>query len=323
MTSNTESKPPSLILVVIAFITIYLVWGSTYFFIQQAVIHIPPMIMGSFRFLIAGSILLGWSMAKGESIGNMQQIKPAVVSGLLLLLVGNGAVMWAEKTLPSSLVAVLLSSTPIWFVVLDRPKWQENFKSRSTMLGIITGFAGVILLLKEKAVEAFSIPGFSVQIFSLLIIIMGALSWAGGSIYSKYNSKGSSNVNSGWQMFAAGLAFFSGSLITHEWRTFEWGAVTTGSWLSLVYLILFGSLAGYSAYVWLLKVRPAVQVSTYAYVNPLIAVLLGVLFAGEHFSAYQTAGFIVILGGVLLINLSKYRSELRRMRSQSFGKASG
>jgi len=188
------------------------------------------------------------------------------------------------------------------------------------MLGIFTGFIGVILLLKEKALEAFSMPGFSVEVFSLLIILMGALSWAGGSIYSKYNSKGSSNVNSGWQMLAAGIAFFSGSLITHEWRTFEWHTVTMGSWLSLVYLILMGSLAGYSAYVWLLKVRPAVQVSTYAYVNPLIAVFLGVLFAGEHFSGFQTAGFIVILGSVLLINLSKYRGELRRMRSDSVAK---
>jgi drug/metabolite transporter (DMT)-like permease len=317
---KSEKEPVSVAMVVIAFITIYLVWGSTYFFIQQAVKHIPPMIMGTFRFLIAGSLLLGWSYAKGETIGNLQQIKPAVVSGLLLLLVGNGAVMWAEKTLPSSLVAVLLSSTPIWFVLLDRPKWQENFKSRTTMLGIFTGFTGVILLLKEKASEAFSMPGFSVEVFSLLIILLGALSWAGGSIYFKYNSKGSSNVNSGWQMLAAGLVFFSGSLITYEWRTFDWNAVTMGSWLSLVYLILMGSLAGYSAYVWLLKVRPAVQVSTYAYVNPLIAVLLGVLFAGEHFSGFQTAGFIVILGSVLLINLSKYRSELRRIRSQSFRK---
>lgn len=317
---KSAKEPASLAMVVIAFITIYVVWGSTYFFIQQAVIHIPPMIMGTFRFLIAGSILLGWSYAKGETIGNLQQIKPAIVSGLLLLLVGNGAVMWAEKTLPSSFVAVLLSSAPIWFVVLDRPKWQENFKSRSTMFGILTGFIGVILLLKEKAVEAFSIPGFSVEVFSLLIILIGALSWAGGSIYSKYNSTGSSNVNSAWQMLAAGLAFFSGSLITREWSTFEWHSVTTGSWLSLVYLILMGSLAGYSAYVWLLKVRPAVQVSTYAYVNPLIAVLLGVLFAGEHFSGFQTAGFVVILGSVLLINLSKYRSEVRRMRSQAFEK---
>ncbi len=317
---KSEKETTSLVMVVIAFITIYLVWGSTYFFIQMAVKDIPPLIMGSFRFLVAGSLLLGWSFAKGETIGNPKQIKPAVISGLLLLLVGNGAVMWAEKTLPSSFVAVLLSSAPIWFVVLDRPKWSENFTNRSTMTGIITGFVGVLLLLIEKVTAAFSLPGSGLEVFGLVIIVIGSISWAGGSIYSKYNSFGSSNVNSAWQMLAAGLSFFTGSLISHEWSRFDWHSVSMAAWLALVYLILMGSLAGYSAYVWLLKVRPAIQVSTYAYVNPLIAVLLGVLFAGEHLSAYQTAGFVVILVSVLLINLSKYRGELRRMRSDSVAK---
>jgi len=312
--SKTGKDGVSIAMVIIAFITIYLVWGSTYFFIQKAIQHFPPMIMGSLRFLTAGLIMLIWSYAKGEPIFNWQQIKPSIISGLLLLLVGNGAVMWAEKTLPSSFVAVLLSSAPIWFVVLDKPMWRENFSNPSTMLGLIIGFVGVILLLKEKAVAAFSIPGFSLEVFGLLIIVMGSISWAGGSIFSKYHSKGSSNVNSAWQMLTAGIAFFAGSMMTREWRGFEWGSVSSGSWLSLLYLIFMGSLAGYSAYVWLLKVRPAVQVSTYAYVNPLIAVLLGVFFAGEHLSFLQTTGFVVILGSVLLINLSKYRSALRRVK---------
>jgi len=314
--SITAKKRVSPVMVIIAFATVYLVWGSTYFFIQKAVLHIPPMIMGALRFLIAGFLLMGWSLLKGEQIGTWRQIKPAIITGLLLLLVGNGAVIWAEKTLPSSLVAVLVSSSPIWFVALDKPKWKENLTNRSTILGLIFGFIGVILLFSEKAAKAVSLPGNSYEIIGLIILVIGSISWAGGSLYSKYHSSGSTTVSSAWQMLAAGIAFTLCSFLSHEWSGFKWQSVTTSSWLSLIYLILMGSLAGYSAYIWLLKVRSAAQVSTFAYVNPVIAVLLGVFFAGEHMSLLQTSGFIVILGSVLLINLAKYRNEQKRVKNE-------
>jgi drug/metabolite transporter (DMT)-like permease len=142
----------------------------------------------------------------------------------------------------------------------------------------------------------------------MLLVVIGAMSWAGGSLYSKYNSTGGSvSVNSAWQMFSAGLAFFIASLIREEQNGFVWSAVPTDAWLSVIYLILFGSIAAFSAYVWLLEVRPATQVSTYAYVNPVVAVLLGVLFANESITMLQILGLVVILGSVLLINLAKYR----------------
>ena len=142
------------------------------------------------------------------------------------------------------------------------------------------------------------------------------MSWAGGSLYSKYHSSGSTTVSSAWQMLAAGTAFLLGSFVLREWNGFEWQSVSQGSWFSLVYLIILGSLAAYSAYVWLLKVRSAAQVSTYAYVNPVIAVLLGVLFAGEHMSLLQVSGLVVILVSVLLINLTKYRNEQKRVKNE-------
>lgn len=302
-------KEASQIMVILAFTTVYLVWGSTYFFIQKAVLYIPPMILGASRFFTAGLLLMGWCLIKGEGIGNWRQIKTAIISGLLLLLGGTGAVIWAEKTLPSSLVAVLVSTAPFWFVILDRPRWKENLTNRSIIMGLVFGFIGVILMFMEKVSEAFSSPDNLNEIYGLLILFLGIISWAGGSLYSKYHSSGSTTVSSAWQMLAAGVAFFTGSFILHEWRGFEWQYVPAGSWLSLLYLILMGSLAGYSAYVWLLQVRPATQVSSYAYVNPVIAVLLGVFFAGEHLSLMQVNGLIVILISVLLINLSKYRNE--------------
>jgi drug/metabolite transporter (DMT)-like permease len=254
-------------------------------------------------------------MIKGEGPGTWTQIKPAIITGLMMLLMGTGAVIWAEKWLPSSLVAVLVSSSPFWFVILDLPKWKENLTNRSIISGLIFGFIGVTLMFGEKVVGVIHSSVNIHEIIGLFILLIGTMSWAGGSLYSKYHSTGSTNITSSWQMLSAGIAFSLGSLVLNEWRGFEWHSVTMGSWLSLLYLIIFGSLAAYSAYVWLLKVRSAAQVSTYAYVNPVIAVLLGVIFAGEQMSLLQVSGLVVILISVLLINLAKYRSDHKRVKN--------
>lgn len=305
----TTKKEVSTAMVVIAFATVYLVWGSTYFFIQKAVQEIPPFIMGAVRFLASGLLLLLWCVYKKEKLWNPRQIKTAVLSGVLLLFIGNGAVIWAEQKLPSSLVAVLVSAAPLWFVLLDKPKWKENLRSRSILIGLLVGFIGVILLFSEKVTEALSSSGSVAQVIGLLILIIGSMSWAGGSLYSKYKGSGTAIVNTMWQMLAASIAFGIFSLAGNEWTDFQWQSVSAGAWWSVFYLITMGSLAGYSAYVWLLQVRPATQVSTYAYVNPVVAVLLGVCFAGEHMSIIQVAGLAIILTSVLLINLAKQRKE--------------
>ena len=267
------------------------------------------MILGAFRFLAAGILLMGWCLLKGERPGPWKKIKPAIITGLMLLLGGTGAVIWAEKWLPSSMVAVLISSSPFWFIILDIPKWKENLTNRSIITGLFFGFIGVVLMFGEKVAGAFYSVHNRNEIIGLVILLFGTMSWAGGSLYSKYHSSGSTTVSTALQMLAAGIAFILGSFITQDWKDFEWQSVTTASWLSLLYLILFGSLAAYSAYVWLLQVRPAAQVSTYAYVNPVIAVLLGVFFAGEHMTLLQVSGLVVILVSVLLINLAKYRKR--------------
>lgn len=307
--STATKKSSSTLLIVLAFAIVYLVWGSTYFFIGKAVQEIPPFIMGAVRFIIAGAFMLAWCIIKKEKLWDWQQVKPAAISGLLLLLVGNGGVIWAEKTLPSSLVAIIISSAPLWFVLLDKPKWKENFTNRNTLVGLFVGFIGVLLLFGEQASKTLGTPGKSAEVITLLVVIIGCMSWAGGSLYSKYKATGSATVNTTWQMLAAGAAFLLISFMTNEWGSFNAGAVSTGAWLSLVYLILMGSLVAYSAYVWLLKTVSATQVSTYAYVNPVVAVLLGVFFASEQISWMQIVGLAIILGSVLLINLAKYRKE--------------
>ncbi len=304
--ANSKSTPSAL-LVCTAFATVYLVWGSTYFFIQKAIEGFPPFMLGALRFFAAALIMLGWCLWKGEKVLELKHVKHSVISGLLLLLVGNGAVIWVEQYLPSALVAILISSSPLWFVALDKPRWQENFRSRTTLLGLLTGFAGVVILFYPNISEAFSVRGSVNEAGGMALLVLGTMSWAGGSLYSKYKTTGSATVNSTWQMLSAGLAFLVISLSCNETAGFDPWGITAEAWWALAYLVIFGSIAGYSAYVWLLEVRPASQVSTYAYVNPVVAVLLGVFFAGEHVTFLQILGLVIILVSVLMINLAKYR----------------
>ncbi len=316
MTTSTL-KPPSTLMVMVAFATVYTVWGSTYFFIQMAMHGFPPLLLGALRFLMSGLLMLGWGLIRGEDLFVLKNIKHAAISGILLLFVGTGAVIWVEQYLASGVVAIMVSSSPIWFVVLDKPNWQKNFSSRATIAGLLIGFAGVILLFSEKLVTAFSTVGSRNEVSGMVILVIGSMCWAGGSLYSKYKANdGSAAVNSAWQMLAAGVAFIPGSLLLGEPQHLQWQYIPTDAWLSLFYLVFFGSIAGFSAYVWLLKVRPATQVSTHAYVNPVVAVILGVLFAGEVISLVQVIGLIIILASVLMINLVKYRRERELTRAQ-------
>lgn len=301
-------KNASPLMVILAFAIVYIVWGSTYFFIQQAITGFPPLLMGAIRFLVAGILMLGWSLLRGEKVFVLQDIKHAVISGLLMLFIGTGAVIWVEQYLPSAMVAIMVSSGPLWFIILDKQSWAKNFGSKTTILGLIIGFAGVVLLFYENILSAFSSSGNSGELGGLVILSIGTMAWAAGSLYSKYKSNGGSlTANSGWQMLAAGLAFVPGSLLRGELQNLQWNEIPTGAWLSLLYLIFMGSIAGFSAYVWLLQVRSATQVSTHAYVNPVVAVLLGVFFANENITLLQVSGLAVILGSVLMISLNKYR----------------
>lgn len=298
-------------MVVIAFAIVYIVWGSTYFFIQIAVKDFPPFILGALRFIIAGGMMAAWCVFKGENIFAAKGIKHAAISGILLLFCGNGIIIWVERSMPSGMVAIMVSSAPLWFVLLDKPKWSENLRSKSIIAGLLIGLAGVILLFSEQVSEAMSLQGSeSVTMGSMVMLVIAAITWSGGSLYSKYkSSEDPIIVTSTWQMIAAGIAFLPGIFIRDEFNGFQWKEVSGEAWMAVIYLVVLGSIAGFSAYVWLLKERPAMQVSTYAYVNPVVAVLLGVFFANEQISSIQIIGLIIILGSVFMINMARYRRE--------------
>jgi drug/metabolite transporter (DMT)-like permease len=322
--SQAVKKAPSSAMVILAFATVYIVWGSTYFFIQEALHGFPPLLLGALRYFAAGILLMTWCVIKGEKIFVKRDMINAAVVGFLLLFIGNGIVIWVEQTIPSAMAAIMVSSAPLWFVLLDKQKWSVNFRSRRTIAGLVLGFIGVILLFSEPLKHAFSVIGGVEEIVGLLLLTVGVIAWSGGSLYSKHHPPSvSGTVNTAWQMLFAGIAFLPGTFIRGELNIVQWSEIPFNAWFAAAYLVVMGSIAAYSAYVWLLQVRPATQVSTYAYVNPIVAVLLGVVFANEQINAPQIIGLAIILGSVLLINLSNYvkKSPLRAERRRAKEKA--
>jgi drug/metabolite transporter (DMT)-like permease len=225
----------------------------------------------------------------------------------LLLFIGNGSIIWAETVLPSSFVAVLVSAAPVWFVVFDFRNRAANLGNKHILIGIFTGFVGVIMLFSDEIFSNVSNAPGSSQILWLLLIVAGNISWCIGSLYSKYKPSGETMVGAAWQMIFASISFLAVSLGTGEFYHFNIHTVHLRAWLSVIYLIVMGSLAGYSAYIWLLQVRPATQVSTNSYVNPVVAVLLGVFFGGEVINGLQIGALAVILMSVFIINFDKYK----------------
>lgn len=306
MLDNQNQSAP-IAKVVIAFAIVYIVWGSTYFFVQAALRDFPPFILGALRFLAAGVILLVWLAFKKKKLFHRPQLKTSFIVGNLLLFIGNGTIIWAEETLPSSLVAVLVSASPVWFVLFDSRTFKSNLRNPFVITGVTIGFAGVILLFSEKIYNHLSPTTGSLEIISLIVVVAGSISWCIGSLYSKYKTFGDPIVGAGWQMVFAALSFLVLSFFTGEFNHFHIHEINLRAWLSVIYLVLLGSIAGYSAYIWLLQVRPATQVSTNAYVNPVVAVLLGVFFGGEFINILQIGGLAIILLSVFIINYDKYK----------------
>ncbi|WP_106829279.1 EamA family transporter [Parabacteroides pacaensis] len=292
----------------IAYFLIYVVWGSTYYFIGVALRDFPPFLLGALRFTLAGLILLIVCYLRRERVFRRSLAGHSAVSGIVLLFVDMAVVMLAQHYLTSSLVAIIASSTALWILLLDVPMWKYNFRNFFIVIGGLIGFVGVAMLY----IEQFSTEGlFSHSIRGFMLLIFGCISWSLGTLYAKYRSSKEEELyafaGSAWQMLFAGGMFWVCSTISGDLQKIDLKNVSTISWFSLFYLIVFGSLLAYSAYVWLLKVRPAVEVGTHAYVNPFIALLLGIFLGNEAVTIVQVSGLLVILIGILLINYKQIR----------------
>lgn len=295
----------NLVVLVAAFFAVYVFWGSTYLAIKYTIETLPPFLMAGTRFAFAGAILFVWArFTKDYERPKFEHWKTAAIVGTFLLLGGNGAVVLASHYIPSSMTALLVATEPLFVVMLSwlwlgnaRPNWK-------VAAGLIVGFFGVYLLISGKG-SAADASGYG-EWFGYAAVIIGALSWATGSIYGlKATTPKSSLLTAGMQMLAGSVSLFVVGLVRGEWATFDPAAVSSNSVFALAYLIVFGSLLGFTAYSWLLKNAQPAMVATYAYVNPVIAVILGWSIAGESLTAQMLVGAFVIVASVILITANK------------------
>ena len=290
--------------VVIAYFLIYVVWGSTYYFIGVCLRDLPPFVLGAVRFSVAGGALLAVCRWRGERLLNKKLVLKSAVCGIVLLFIDQAVIMFAQRFVSSSLVAIVASSTAVWIMLLDVPAWRRNFKSLATVSGMLLGFLGVALLYAEQLLTEGQNGAHSE--YGVLLLVGGCVSWACGTLYSKYGSSAEEEVGglagAAWQLVSASVVFGLCAGVTDGFADVDLPFVSMSTWLSLAYLIIFGSLMAYTAYVWLLKVRPASEVATHAYVNPVVAVVLGAGLGDERVTAVQLAGLAVILLSLALVN---------------------
>jgi drug/metabolite transporter (DMT)-like permease len=311
---GSEAQPASLSggwKVTLAFAAIYFIWGSTYLAALVGLQGFPPFMLTGIRFLLAGSLLLTWCWMRKEPIPGFQSIAKNSLSGILMLAGGTGSVIWAEQHISSGLAAILIATEPFWFIALDRQLWRTYFSNKWILIGLGLGLAGFLVLFCWPN-EAEAAASNQLDMVGVLAVLFGAVSWVIGSLYTKYRATVDSTwVNSSFQLLAAGIFCLLLSMFFQEWNGFSFAAISVKAWLALVYMALMGSIVAYTAYIWLLTVRPPAVVGTHTYVNPLVAVVLGWVFAGEPVLMSQIISLVAILGGVLLVSIPKYQKEVR------------
>ncbi len=290
--------------VFLSFLSIYLIWGSTYLAIRYAVETIPPLYTAGFRHLLAGSILLIWCLAKGLR-PTWAQVRASIVIGLFFFLIGHGTLHWAEQKVPSGLASLLIASEPIWVFLLTAAAARQWRLNATLLAGILLGFGGVGLLMGRSALN--SGPGV---FLGSLAIVLGALSWSVGIVYSRRSHL------SGHPLLLSALSLLAGSAqlllvgtAVGEYRGFSFASVSLRSWLALGYLILFGSVVAFTAYNWLLEHYSPTLVATHTYVNPIVAVLLGWFFAGEAVTLNVLLSTAMVIGAVMLVDRGMARLQ--------------
>jgi drug/metabolite transporter (DMT)-like permease len=293
--------------IALAFFSIYTIWGSTYLAIRFAIETFPPFLMAAIRFLIAGGVLYAWMILRGAPRPTRANWKAATIVGGLLLLGGNGGVVKAEQVIPSGLTAVLITTVPIWMALVELLRKDRIVPTLQVVLGLVLGFGGVVLLVGPGDLAGSG----GLNPLWACVLILAALSWATGSVYARKASLPKTPLlGSGMEMLAGGVFLLVASVVSQEWVGFQPSNVSLLSLVSFVYLIVFGSLIGFSSYVWLLTKTTTSRVSTYAYVNPVVAVVLGYFLAGEQLTFRTLLASSVIVIAVVVITTYKSRQTV-------------
>jgi drug/metabolite transporter (DMT)-like permease len=285
------------LMVILAFLSIYLIWGSTYLAIRFAVATIPPLYTAGIRHLTAGLILFAWCAVK-RLRPTKAQLRASVIIGALFFLIGHGTVHWAEKVVPSGLAALLIAIEPIFVFALSEAadrRWRMN---RTLFAGVLLGLAGVALLFGKDILH--SAPGMTTGAIATLI---GAISWAAGIVYSRRSHlSGNPLLLSTYSLLSGAILLLIAGTVTGEWRGFSLSSVSNRSLAALAYLILFGSVVAFTAYNWLLEHYSPTLVATHTYINPIVAVLLGWLFAGEAVTLNVGLAAALVIAAIILVD---------------------
>ncbi|MHC5355007.1 EamA family transporter [Myroides sp. LJL115] len=300
--------------VLFAYMVVYFVWGSTFFFIHKALNDFTPFVLGALRFAAASSLLFLFCKLKGFKLFNKRVVMQACITGFLLLFLDMGALIWAEQHVSSGIAAIMAAAAALWFIILDKPQWRNNFGSRPIVIGLLLGFVGVIMLFIEQITIAEDQDQKWLNIFCMVLLILGSIAWTAGSLYSKYSKNDNARqgqdlhvmVKTAWQMLTAGVLFTFVASVNGEISDFTPSTVSIDGWFSLGYLITFGSILAFGSYIWLIQNRPITEVSTYAYVNPVVAVALSYFFTDDIITSLQIGGLFIVLLSVAMMNWNLY-----------------
>ena len=294
--------------VLAAFAAVYLVWGSTYLAIRIGIESFPPLILAGLRHMTAGLILYPIFRRKAESRPSALNWRTAIVVGFLLLFVGNGGVSWAEQTVPSGVTALLVATVSLWLVIVDWLRPGGNKPAPKVVMGLLMGFAGLALLVGPAQLGGSG----RVDPRGAAVLVFASLAWACGSLFAKHGGMPSSPMlGLAMQSLAGGVILLIAGFFTGEFHGFHFAAVSPRSWLALGYLIAFGCGIGFSAYIYILHKSTAARVGTYAFVNPVVALFLGWLIAGETITLRTVLAAAVILTAVILVITAPHRAPAR------------
>lgn len=305
---SASGSPPSTSRIVAAFLAVYVVWGSTYLGIRVALESMPPYVMAGTRFLASAALMTGYALWARAPRPDGADLRTSVLTGLLMLSAGNGTVTWASQYTASGRIALMVALTPVWMTLFDWARPHGVRPAALEMLGLVIGFLGVAWLIGP---DAWGGAHDATILGAELLVVAGSMSWGGGSLLTRYaKGRTTAAMRTALQMWVAGAVLSSVALVRGEWPRLDPAAVTLRSWLAWGYLVTFGSLVGFSAYVWLLKVVTPTKAATYAYVNPAVALFLGWWLLDEPVTARTLAASGVIIGGVALVTLARRPAPL-------------
>ncbi|MFN3850275.1 MAG: EamA family transporter [Spirosomataceae bacterium] len=285
---------------IIALGLVYVLWGSTFLGVKYAMDTLPPMLLSSIRFLLGGTILFTFTLIQGKGFPTKEEFFGAGLVGLLLSGIGNSAVAYALKFMPSGLVALLVATLPAWMIIIDFLFFSKEKPKLIGIIGLFMGFVGMAYLINPSNATK------EVALFPTLLVFIGSITWAAGSLLAPNLSKPKSPLQAtSVQMMVGGAFSLIVSLFTENNQLQNIANMTTQTYLAMAYLIFIGSFIGYTAYVWLINNAPTQITATYAYVNPVVAMFLGWIFLNEKLSNRSLTASAIILGGVVLMTLGR------------------